>query len=398
MAMSSWAQTVHQILIDNSLVDWLAAALIFLLTFTVLPLVRGYLRARRARYLNRNMPTAVALLAHLMERTSRLVLWIVALYAAERILTLPHRINRTFDIAIMVGCWVQIGIWGSAAARFGLERQQTSTGGDPRLTGSIDVVLFALRLLVWVIVTLLALENVGINVGPLVAGLGVGGIAIALAVQTILGDLFASLSIALDKPFVVGDSLRVDTFEGAVEQIGIKSTRLRSVTGEQIIISNADLLKSRVRNLGRASEWRALFSLPLVYDTPSELVDRVPQLVKAAVAAVDGTRFVYCLLKELNETGIVFEVCFFLENGPGRDLGRALDQVNRDILRSFWQLGITFATPRRTVWLREPRAASGAAGSGASAVPAQVGPAQVGPPPVSATGQDAPSEKRAGET
>ncbi len=386
--MSSWAQTIRQILIDNSLLDWLAAALIFLLTFTVLPLVRGYLRARRARYLNRVLPTTVALLAHLMERTSRLVLWIVALYAAERILTLPHRIDRTFDIAIIIGCWVQIGIWGAAAARFGLERQQASTGGEPGLTGSIDVVVFALRLLVWVVVTLLALENMGINVGPLVAGLGVGGIAIALAVQTILGDLFASLSIALDKPFVVGDSLRVDTFEGVVEQIGIKSTRLRSVTGEQIIISNADLLKSRVRNLGRASEWRALFSLPLVYDTPAELIDRVPQLVKTAVGAVDGTRFVSCLLKELNETGIVFEVCFFLENGQGRDLGRALDQVNRDILRSFWKLGIAFATPRRTVWLREPRDAT----------------VSIGPPPLSAgpplgaAGQEASSDKRVGET
>ncbi len=396
--MSSWAQTIRQILVDNSLLDWLAAALIFLLTFTVLPLVRGYLRARRAHYLNRVLPTTVALLAHLMERTSRLVLWIVALYAADRILTLPHRIDRTFDIAIIIGCWVQIGIWGAAAARFGLERQQASTGGEPGLTGSIDVVVFALRLLVWVVVTLLALENMGINVGPLVAGLGVGGIAIALAVQTILGDLFASLSIALDKPFVVGDSLRVDTFEGVVEQIGIKSTRLRSVTGEQIIISNADLLKSRVRNLGRASEWRALFSLPLVYDTPAELIDRVPQLVKTAVGAVDGTRFVSCLLKELNETGIVFEVCFFLENGQGRDLGRALDQVNRDILRSFWKLGIAFATPRRTVWLREPRDAT-------VSVTAPAGPpSPIGPPalsaglPLGAAGQEASSDKRVGET
>ena len=164
--------------------------------------------------------------------------------------------------------------------------------------------LFALRLIIWIVVALLALENLGINVGPLIAGLGVGGIAIALAVQTILGDLFASLSIALDKPFVIGDSLRIDTFEGVVEQIGIKSTRLRSVTGEQIIISNADLLKSRVRNLGRASEWRALFTLPLAYDTPAALIEQVPALVAAAVATYAGTRFVYCLLKQLGESAL----------------------------------------------------------------------------------------------
>jgi small-conductance mechanosensitive channel len=350
----------RQILQDNTLTDWLAAAAVFLLTFTVLPLVRGYLRARRGHEASRDLPPPVALFAYLLERTSRIVLWIVALYVAERILTLPRRIDRAFEIAIIVGCWLQLGIWAGAAARFGLQRQQARTG-DVRLAGSIDIVLFALRLIIWIVVALLALENLDINVGPLIAGLGVGGIAIALAVQTILGDLFASLSIALDKPFVVGDSLRVDTFEGKVEQIGIKSTRLRSVTGEQIIISNADLLKSRVRNLGRASEWRALFNLSLAYDTSAALIDQVPRLISEAVATYEGARFVYCLLKQIGDSALLFEVCFFVENAPGRELGRALDQVNREILRGFARLRIQLATPLRTVWLRDARGGQGEA-------------------------------------
>jgi len=354
--MSNWPQIIRQILIENTLGDWLAAALVFLLTFTVLPLVRGYIRSRRSHYANRDLPPPVALLAYLLERTSRIVQWIVALYIADRILTLPGRLDRALEIAIIAGCWLQAGIWAGAAARFGLQRQQARSG-DPALGGSIDIVLFALRLIIWIVVALLALENLGINVGPLIAGLGVGGIAIALAVQTILGDLFASLSIALDKPFTIGDTLRIDLFEGAVEQIGIKSTRLRSVTGEQIIISNADLLKSRVRNLGRASEWRALFTLALAYDTPMALIGQVPELVAAAVASYQGTRFVSCLLKQLGESALMFDVCFYVENAPGRDLGRATDRVNREILRSFAQSGIAFATPARTVWLRDERAA-----------------------------------------
>jgi len=354
--MSNWSQLIRQILADNALSDWLAAALVFLLTFTVLPLVRGYIRARRSHYANRDLPPPVALFAYLLERTSRIVQWIVALYIADRILTLPGKLDRALEIAIIVGCWLQAGIWAGAAARFGLQRQQARSG-DPALGGSVDIVLFALRLIIWIVVALLALENVGINVGPLIAGLGVGGIAIALAVQTILGDLFASLSIALDKPFTIGDTLRIDLFEGAVEKIGIKSTRLRSVTGEQIIISNADLLKSRVRNLGRASERRALFTLALAYDTPGTLIAQVPELVEAAVASYQGTRFVHCLLKELGDSALIFEVCFFVENAPGRELGRATDQVNREILRAFAQAGIAFATPARTVWLRDERAA-----------------------------------------
>ena len=354
--MSTWPQFIRQILGENTLSDWFGAALVFLLTFTVLPLVRGYIRSRRSGDANRDLPPPVALLAYLLERTSRIVQWIVALYFADRILTLPGKLDRALEIAIVLGCWLQAGIWAGAAARFGLQRQQARSG-DPNLGGSVDIVLFAMRLIIWIVVALLALENLGINVGPLIAGLGVGGIAIALAVQTILGDLFASLSIALDKPFTIGDTLRIDLFEGAVEKIGIKSTRLRSVTGEQIIISNADLLKSRVRNLGRASEWRALFTLALAYDTPAPLIEQVPELVEAAVGSYEGTRFVSCLLKQLGESALMFEVCFYVENAPGRDLGRATDRVNRQILQSFARAGIAFATPARTVWLRDERGA-----------------------------------------
>jgi small-conductance mechanosensitive channel len=342
------------LLLGNSPRDWLFAALIFLLTFTILPLVRGYVRKRRTQYQTRELPAAFALIAHLLQRTSRVVLWIVALYLAERILTLPHRIDRAFDIAIILGCWLQVGIWVSAAVRFGLERQQ-ARHGDQRLSGSIDVVLFATRLIVWIIVILLALSNLGVNVTGLVAGLGVGGIAIALAVQTILGDLFASLSIALDKPFVVGDLLGIDSYEGTVEQIGIKSTRLRSVTGEQIIVANADLLKSRVRNMGRMNQRRALFTLSVAYETPPERLQQLPKLVEAAVSAVSGARFASCLFKELGESALLFEVCFFVDHHTGSEIGAAIDSVNHLLLRSFAEAGIEFAYPTRTVRLLRSR-------------------------------------------
>jgi small-conductance mechanosensitive channel len=349
--MSDWPQLARQTLLDNSATAWLFGGLAFLLTFTLRPLLRRFLRAQRKRLADRESPTALALLTHLIEHTSRIVLWIAALYVAERILTLPKRVDRVFDIAIVVGLWLQIGIWTAAAARFGLQRQQARTG-DPRLTSTMDILLFVLRLIIWAVVALLTLENLGINVGPLVAGLGVGGIAIALAVQTVLGDLFASLSIALDKPFVLGDALRIDNFEGTVEQIGIKSTRLRSVSGEQIIIANADLLKSRVRNLARASERRGLFTMALAYDTPLEKLGAVPQLVTEAVVSYQGARFVSCLLRELGDSGLLFEVCFFVENRPGCDVSYALDHINRQILNAFASQGIQFAHPTRTLWLR----------------------------------------------
>src|SRR5215813_2741986 len=129
-----------------------------------------------------------------------------------------------------------------ATVRFSLDRRRASSPGlDALLAGSTEIIVFSAGLIIWAMVTLLALDNLGVQIKPLLAGLGIGGIAIALAVQTVLGDLLASMSIALDKPFSVGDSLTVGDFQGSVEHIGIKSTKLRSLSGEQIIIANADL-------------------------------------------------------------------------------------------------------------------------------------------------------------
>src|SRR5690606_12611630 len=143
----------------------------------------------------------------------------------------------------------QAGVWAGAAAAAWIDRKRRqSMGGDRAAVGSLGVIGFMINVVTWALVVMLTLDNLGVDITALIAGLGIGGIAVALAVQNILGDLFASLSITLDRPFVVGDFLSVGEFLGSVEYIGIKSTRLRSLSGEQIVISNADLLASRVRN------------------------------------------------------------------------------------------------------------------------------------------------------
>jgi small-conductance mechanosensitive channel len=352
--MPDWSALQNIQLLHNSLADWLLAGLAFLLTFTVLPLARRYLNARRRRYAQRELPAAIGLLAHLAAHTSRIVLWTVALYAAESMLSWPARIDRVFDVAIVIGFWLQVGLWAMAAVRYGLQRRRAQ-GEEPQLAGSINILLFVAQLLVWGIVILLALSNLGVDITALVAGLGIGGIAIALAVQTVLGDLFASLSIALDKPFVIGDALKIDDVEGTVEQIGIKSTRLRSVSGEQIILSNNDLLKSRVRNLGRMPERRGQFRFALAYDTPRERLERIAGLVRAVVEAQPGARFATCHLKELGESGIVFEGSFYVQHARVPDIGGALDAVNRGILAACAEHGIAFAYPVRSVLLRDAR-------------------------------------------
>jgi small-conductance mechanosensitive channel len=335
--------------LNNTLLDWVLAGLAFLVTFLLLPFLRGRVRARQARWQQGqgDSPT-LDLMALLLARTQPLLLLVLALYLAVNLLTLPPKVDRAFSVVVILGFWLQVGIWTGAALRFYiLQRQRRSGRDDIASQSSVEVLMFCAQLIIWTIIAVLALDNLGINITALVAGLGIGGIAVALAVQTILGDLFGSLSIAFDKPFAVGDVLKLDDYEGTVEQIGIKSTRLRSVSGEQIILANADVLKSRVRNLGRMPERRTLSRLYVAYDSPAGAVAQVSALVEQVVRGESHTRFVSCLLAQLGVYALEFEVTYFVANDPGVNIAQVNDAVNRGIVACFGAAGIGFAYPTR---------------------------------------------------
>lgn len=348
--------------LGNSVQTWGLAAAAFLFVFTVLPLLKRLILAQRRRFAATETPYGIDLTLQLIARTSRLFLWVMAVYAAARFLDLPPKVERAATGVIVITSWLQVGLWAAIAVRFSLDRQRRRAAerrgeipefADLALKGSFDVVLFIARLAIFTVVLLLALDNLGVNITALVAGLGIGGIAIALAVQTVLGDLLASLAITLDKPFVVGDWLRVDDCEGNVEHIGIKSTRLRSFSGEQIIISNADLLRSRVRNMTGMTERRALFPLGVTYDTPREKLERVPALLRAIIEAQPHARFKHCVLRGFGDSSINFEVCYFVPGAPASLFLETLDAVNHGILATFEREKISFAYPTHTVVLQQ---------------------------------------------
>lgn len=344
--------------LDNSVLDWALAAGAFLFTFLVIPFLRGRVRAYRAKWTTASGSTAVDLLGLLVAKTSRLVLLIIALYLAEHILTLPVKLDRAFEIVIIVGVWIQIGIWATAALQFYIDRRTMRR--DASTQTSVGILMFGAQLLIWATFALLALDNLGVNITALVAGLGVGGVAIALATQTLLGDLFGSLSIAFDKPFALGDALKLDDIEGTVEYIGLRSTRLRSITGEQIVIANADILKARLRNMGRMPEKRFLFTLQVGYDTPPEKLDAIPGLIEKIIRAQNGTRFVQCVVNSLGAYSIDFQTIYFIANRADVSQARVNDAIYRGILREFASLGVTLAYPTQRLMM-EPR--GGAASS-----------------------------------
>jgi small-conductance mechanosensitive channel len=200
-------------------------------------------------------------------------------------------------------------------------------------------------LIVWILAVLMLLTNLGIKVGPLIAGLGIGGVAIALAVQNVLGDLFASLSIALDKPFRVGDFLAIGDDRGTVEQIGIKSTRLRSVTGEQIVMSNGDVLKSRLRNYGLMPERRAELQLRIAYETPREKVAELPRIIEAAIRAEKKVRFERAHFARYGDYAFIFEAVYYVQDSELQAFMDAQQSINLRLLDEFSRRGVTLAYP-----------------------------------------------------
>ncbi|HTC52221.1 MAG TPA: mechanosensitive ion channel domain-containing protein [Steroidobacteraceae bacterium] len=341
-------------LLWNSVGDWSLALMVFLAVFVGLLAFRGVFRARRRRWTESGRPPPVALdlTAQLIEKTTRLFIWGVALYSAFEQLEFPpanhlaHRIDHGVDILITLIFWYQIARWAMATLRYSIDqRRRSAQGHDSVLAGSIQIILFVAGVLIWGLALLLALDNLGVAIRPLLAGLGIGGIAVALAVQAVLGDLLASMSIAMDKPFVLGDLLTVDTLTGTVEYIGVKSTRIRSITGEQIVVSNADITKSRIRNFGRMSERRVCFEIPVVHDTPVAVLKALPEVVRSIVEASPRARFLRCNLLTLSETALRYEVVYFVRAPEQQVYAEVQHGILIALLEKIREMGVQFPTP-----------------------------------------------------
>jgi small-conductance mechanosensitive channel len=351
--------------LGNDVRAWTIAVATFLVTLTVLPLVKRFISGRRRRWAERETETshvgapahhAIGLTALLVERTSWLFLCAVAVYLGSRDLTFAPRVERFLTIGIVLLFWMQAGLWAMASVRYAIDlRRKSSAGLDALLTSSIDVILFVAGLVIWAMVLLLALDNLGVEIKPLLAGLGIGGIAVALAVQTVLSDLLASLSIALDKPFGIGDSLTVGETQGTVEHIGVKSTRLRSLSGEQIIMGNTDILKSRVRNYGRMRERRAVFQFGVSYDTDPQALAAIAPLVREIVEATPDTRFDRCHFLTYGATTLQFEVVFYATKPDFNTYADAQQKINLEIFERLRAMKVSLTPPNRTsVYFENP--------------------------------------------
>lgn len=346
-----WLQTQF---LSNTVESWLIAGAISLCAFVLSIVIRTLACMQLKRLAKIHKAPLWPVLLQAVKRTKWLFLLIVALYLGSLYLHLDKAVVKAVQTTMIVILLFQSGLWAGIILREAIENyRRDRLEKDPASLTTLNLLNFAGRIIIWSVVLLVVLDNLGVNITALVAGLGVSGIAVALAVQTILGDLFASLSIVLDKPFVIGDFLIIGDLMGSVEYVGLKTTRLRSLSGEQLIFSNSDLLKSRIRNFGRMYERRVQFDIGVTYQTPRDKLEIIPGIIKEAITRQEKTRFDRSNFKSFGDFSLLFESVYFIQGPDYNQYMNIHEAINLYIHERFEQEGIEFAYPTQMLYVRQ---------------------------------------------
>jgi small-conductance mechanosensitive channel len=342
-------------------VSWIVGLAIAVGAYLVLSLARRLLLRRversdaQAGWLNG--------LRQALVRTSSLFLLVLAIYAGTFFVALPPAVERAISSALVIALFLQGALWASHLVVGWIAWYAAHRAAHNRaIVNALNLIQLLARVVVWSIALLLILNNLGFDVTALVAGLGIGGIAVALAAQNILGDLFASLAIVLDQPFVVGDAVLLDDKSGTVERIGIKTTRIRSLSGEELIVSNADLLASRIHNFKRMAERRVEFTIGIAYETPAEKVEKLPGMLRAIVEAQAQVRFDRAHFARYGDFALVYEVVYWTLSADYEVYMDTHQRINLAIFRQLQDEAVAFAYPTQTIYLGSPVPAAPPAG------------------------------------
>jgi len=341
--------------LGNSPKAWLTSLAIALVVYLALYLVQSVVVNRLSKLAEKTDTDFDDALVDVIRNTRGFFFVALAIYAGIRGLYIHPRLIGPIEKTLELSFLFQVGLWASGLVAFLVRRslEKRDHASDRIGIAAVNAIGITVKVISWVLIVLVAIQTVFDKpVTGLIAGLGVGGIALALAVQNILGDLLAAVAIVFDRPFDVGDTIQVDQLVGKVEQIGLKTTRLRSASGEQLIMGNGELLKSRLRNYKRMYERRALLHLDLEYGTDPSVIERVPVMLRQIVESQKGVRFERSHFAGFMENALRIETVYFVLDP---DYSRFMDvqqAINIAILKRFAAEKIAFAFPTRTVELK----------------------------------------------
>lgn len=338
--------------LGNSIQGWIFALSVLVLMFFGLKVFRRLLRKRLPLLKGLGRIDWEKVGEYVLKSTRSGFLFILSVWFAARFLVLSPQLHGLIQKILVLAFLYQAAIWANFFIRYLVEDYAVrQLDGDADKAGTLKAASGLLKLVVWVALLLFALDNMGVNVTTLIAGLGIGGVAIGLASQKILSDLFSSITIILDKPFVQGDSINVGTDSGTIERIGLKTTRVRSVTGEEISFPNSDLLQSRVRNFRRMHERRVVLRFGVTYQTKVEQLRAIPTMVKEIVEANEKARFERAHFSVYGDSSLDFETIYWIRSPDYKVFMDVQQSVNLSLFEQFVAAGIEFAYPTRTLFV-----------------------------------------------
>jgi small-conductance mechanosensitive channel len=350
--MINWAY----IFWNNRIYQWFEGLIVGFLILAIFTLLKWLVRKNASRTAGLPRRNASTLLNALLDHTPWIIILWLGVFGFLRFLNLVSVAVTVIDTITIMVILILAGLWSGEIIEFWLARRQkvNEPGETSYKKGSMAAVVLIAKVVIWTVVILLALENIpGIHITALIASLGIGGIAIGLALQKILGDLFASLTISIDQPFVEGDPITVDQLSGQVEHIGLKSTRVRSATGELLIFSNSDLLNSRIRNYKSMEHRVVVFTLNITYDTPYKKLQKIPKILKGIVETQPKVTFNRAHFKGYDPSALTYEVVYTINTADFNLYMDIQQDVNLEIFRRFHDDGINFAYPTQTILLNK---------------------------------------------
>jgi len=346
-------QIFHTVIFNNRVLDYLICISIFLISILVIKLFRRFVLARLKRWAERTTTTFDNFLIEIIDKNLLPLLYFGAFYLSIRTLTLNPVLSKVIDIlglALLTIFVIRslISLINYILYVFWLRKEK-----DEAKERSLKVILSVIKVVVWGLGIVFLLDNLGFQISTVIAGLGIGGVAVALAAQAILGDLFSYFAIFFDRPFEIGDFIIVGDYLGTIEHIGIKTTRIRSLGGEQIVFSNADLTNARVRNYKRMDQRRVVFKLGVTYQTTLKQVKEIPIIIRNVIKNTKDTVFDRAHFFSYGDFSLVFEVVYYVLS---RDYNKYMDiqqEINFAIKEEFQKRGINFAYPTQTLYVNK---------------------------------------------
>ncbi|MFH1460194.1 MAG: mechanosensitive ion channel family protein [Candidatus Omnitrophota bacterium] len=344
---------LNNIYLGNSLLKYLISAGIFLGAVIILQVIRKMVITRLKKFSSKTQTAIDDFVVKIFQRNMMPLLYLGALYISLQNLVVPEQITKIVNLSSIIILTVMAIRFSVSLSTYVLYAFWIKDEKNEARERSLKGVLSVIKVIVWGGGIVFLLDNLGFKISAVIAGLGIGGIAVALGAQAVLGDLFSFFSILFDRPFEIGDFIIVGDYLGSVEYIGIKTTRIRSLGGEQLIFSNTDLTNSRVRNYKRMQERRVVFKLGVTYDTNYEKIKEIPRIVKSIIEKVKETRFDRAHFSAYGDFNLVIEVVYYVLSPDYNKYMDIQQEINLAIKKEFEAKQIEFAFPTQTLYVNK---------------------------------------------